>query len=322
VKEVAFINANREKWENIAVSLANIDELHPDVLAGFYVEVTGDLSFCKTFFPHSETSIYLNHLAVKIHRQIYRSHKGRKRVVADLFKTKIPLLFYKYRRYIAISLAVFVLSGVIGYLSFQEDENVVYSVLGQDYVNMTSRNIDKGDPMGVYGMANEEFMFIAITLNNVFVSFLVFLFGIFTPLGTVWQLMKNGVMVGVFQSYFYSHHLLTTSTMAIMIHGTLELSAIVLAGAAGIAFGRNIFFPGSHTRLHSFRIAMRDGTIMLLGLVPVFVAAGFIESYITRYYNQMSLVMNLAIIAVSLSFIIGYFIIYPKILYHKLTKQS
>ena len=116
-------------------------------------------------------------------------------------------------------------------------------------------------------------MFLLITTNNIFVSFLVFLFGFLTPLGTLWQLFRNGMMVGVFQTFFFEQNLLHTATMAIMIHGTLELSAIVLAGSAGIALGKNIFFPGTLPRLESFKIAIREGTIMLIGLVPV---VGFI----------------------------------------------
>ena len=312
MKEVTFINRNKQKWESISTQLKNVRGLTPDQLGDLYMEITNDLAYSTTFYKQSETTRYLNQLAIKIHREIYRNKKEKSSRLVSLYKTEIPLLFYKHRRYIYISLGIFLLSGLLGALSVFEDSGFVNAILGDQYVQMTLENIEKGDPMGVYGKMDEEMMFLMITMNNIFVSFLVFLFGLLTPLGTIWQLFRNGIMVGAFQTFFFEQELLNTATMAIMIHGTLELSAIVLAGAAGIALGKNIFFPGTLPRGESFRLAIREGTIMLIGLVPVFVLAGFIESYITRYYNQMSFTLNLMIIILSLTFIIGYFIVYPR----------
>ncbi len=312
MKEVTFINRNKSKWETISASLHNMSGLTPDQLADFYLEVTNDLAYSTTFYHQSETTRYLNQLALKIHREIYRSRKEKSSRIVSLYKTEIPLLFNKYNRYIYISLGIFLLSALLGSLSVLEDSAFINSILGDEYVQMTLDNIEKGNPMGVYGKMDEEIMFLIITTNNIFVSFLVFLFGLFTPLGTIWQLFRNGIMVGSFQTFFFEQNLLDTATLAIMIHGSLELSAIVLAGAAGIALGKNIFFPGTLTRLESFKTAIREGTIMLIGLAPVFVMAGFIESYITRHYNQMSMATNLIIILISFIFIIGYFIVYPK----------
>ncbi len=321
MKEVTFINRNKQKWESISTQLQNVKGLPPDQLADLYMEITNDLAYSTTFYRQSETTRYLNQLAIKIHREIYRNKKEKSSRLVSLYKTEIPLLFHKHRRQIYISLGIFLLSGLLGTLSVFEDSGFVNAILGDQYVQMTLENIEKGDPMGVYGKMDEEMMFLMITMNNIYVSFLVFLFGLLTPLGTIWQLFRNGIMVGAFQTFFFEQELLNTATMAIMIHGTLELSAIVLAGAAGIALGKNIFFPGTLPRLESFNIAIREGTIMLIGLVPVFVMAGFIESYITRYYNQMSFTLNLIIIIISLTFIIGYFIVYPRRVARNINKK-
>ena len=321
MKEVTFISRSKQKWETISTTLQTPNSLNPDQLADMYLEITNDLAFSTTYYPHSETTRYLNQLAIKLHRQIYRNQKEKSSRIASLFKTEIPLLFNKNARFIYISLAVFLLSALLGCLSVHHDSDFANTILGAEYVQMTIQNIQKGDPMAVYGKMDEEVMFLLITTNNIFVSFLVFLFGFLTPLGTLWQLFRNGMMVGVFQTFFFEQNLLHTATMAIMIHGTLELSAIVLAGSAGIALGKNIFFPGTLPRLESFKIAIREGTIMLIGLVPVFVLAGFIESYITRHYNHMSLTANILIIVFSFTFIVGYFIVYPKKIANKITKN-
>ena len=92
--------------------------------------------------------------------------------------------------------------------------------------------------------------------------------------------------------------------------GTLEISAIIIAGCAGLAVGNSILFPGTYTRSQSFMQGARDGMKMVVGLVPIFIMAGFLESFVTRH-SDVSPVLSAGIILVSLAFVIGYFVLYP-----------
>ena len=89
--------------------------------------------------------------------------------------------------------------------------------------------------MGVYGQESEANMFLSITLNNIMVSFNVFVSGVLTSFMSGILLFRNGIMIGCFDTFFYQHGLLGESLLATMLHGTLELSAIIVAGAAGLA---------------------------------------------------------------------------------------
>lgn len=318
MKEIVFIKRNKQKWEAIDKAFTNSASIEADRMVDLYMEITSDLAYSNTYYPGSETSQYLNLLALNIHQKINRVPDEKTSRFVTLFTTSIPQLFYKHRKYMLISLLIFVVSIIIGLLSFAEESRVANSVLGEHYIAVTQDNIDKNDPMGIYSKMEESVMFVTITMNNIMVAFLTFLFGILSPLGTIYYLINNGLMVGVFQAYFLNQDLLFTSTLAIMIHGTLELSAIVLAGAAGLALGANIFFPGTHSRKESFKKAAKEGVIMLIGLVPVFIIAGFIEAYITRHYKEMPLLLNLTIIVLSLTLIIWYFVIYP----HQISKEK
>jgi uncharacterized membrane protein SpoIIM required for sporulation len=75
--------------------------------------------------------------------------------------------------------------------------------------------------------------------------------------------------------------------------------------------GNSILFPGTYTRLASFRNGARKGMKIVIGLVPCFILAGFIESVITRRSATMPPALNIAIIGGGIAFIIAYFIIYP-----------
>lgn len=99
----------------------------------------------------------------------------------------------------------------------------------------------------------------------------------------------------------------------VYIHGALEISAIVVAGAAGFVMGNGLLFPGSYPRLTAFRRSAKKGLKIVVGLVPVFIAAAFLEGFVTRY-TQMPVALSLAIIGASLALVVGYFVVYPALL--------
>lgn len=171
--------------------------------------------------------------------------------------------------------------------------------------------------MGVYGDMDQGLMFFMISFNNIKVSFLAFVFGMFTSLGAGVVLLRNGVMLGAFQTFFYQEKLFSVSALAIYIHGALELPAIIIAGGAGIVLGNSFVFPKTLPRMAALRIGVRRGVKIIIGLIPVFLVAGFLESFVTRYYNIIPLVLNLFIIISSLSFIVWYFFIYPHVVYKR-----
>jgi uncharacterized membrane protein SpoIIM required for sporulation len=195
-------------------------------------------------------------------------------------------------------------------------------ILGDGYVNETLNNIEKGNPMGIYGQTGESTMFVMITANNIRVAFLAFLFGILTHFGTGFMLFQNGVMVGSFLTFFFQKNLLATSVLAIFIHGTLELSAITIAGGAGFMLANGLLFPGTYPRLHTFKEGVYKGTKVMVALIPVFIMAGFLESFVTRHYQTLPLVVNLFIIISSLALIIWYFVIYPTKVYHSINQSN
>jgi uncharacterized membrane protein SpoIIM required for sporulation len=203
----------------------------------------------------------------------------------------------------------------VGTLSAAYDPGFVRLILGDAYVNKTLASIKAGDPMAVYKEMHQVPMFLGIALNNVKVAFYAFAAGILCSVGTGVVLVQNGIMIGAFHYLFYEYGLLGRSLLVVYIHGTLEISAIVVAGAAGFVMGNGLLFPGSYPRLTAFRQSAKKGLKIVVGLVPVFAAAAFLEGFVTRY-TQMPMPMSLSIIGASLAFVVGYFVIYPALLQH------
>lgn len=316
MQEIVFLRQNAEKWKHFEGLLAPKARPNPDVLADLFIELTDDLSFARTHFPQSKTTAYLNDLTAQVHRTIYRNKKEDRGRFRTFWQTELPLLMYAHRKTWLAAALVFALAIVMGALSAAQDQTFVRLILGDAYVNMTLANIERGDPMAVYKSMNELDMFFAITFNNVRVAFLAFAFGIFTSLGTGWILLQNGIMLGSFQYFFYQKGLLLESMLTIWIHGTLEISVIVIAGCAGFVLGNSWLFPGTYPRTHALMRGAKQGLKIVIGLVPVFIIAGFLEGFVTRH-TEMPMALSLFIILGSLTFIIGYFLVYPMILHRK-----
>ena len=93
-------------------------------------------------------------------------------------------------------------------------------------------------------------------------------------------------------------------------HGTLELSAIVIAGGAGITLGNGWLFPGTRGRTESFLLAARHSIRVFISIVPVIILAAFIEGFFTRYTDVGDL-LRLLVILLSASFVIFYYVLLP-----------
>ena len=169
--------------------------------------------------------------------------------------------------------------------------------------------------------AGQAEMFAFITFNNIRVSLIAFIAGLFFSFGTAIILFQNGIMLGAFQYFFYEYDLLWKSVLTVWIHGTIEISSIIVAGAAGLVMGNSILFPGTYSRLESFKKGTKNGMKMAIGLIPLFILAGFLEGFVTRH-PEMPAFLSMIIIGCSLVLILFYFVYYPAKLNRKFLKNK
>ncbi|MFN8397404.1 MAG: stage II sporulation protein M, partial [Bacteroidia bacterium] len=282
----------------------------PDKIAELFIEVTDDLAFARTHYPGSTTTQYLNGLAGQLHQAIVKNKKVKSSAFFNFWTTELPEIMFATRHKLLYAFTIFMVAVVIGALSTNYDINFVRSILGDNYVDHTIENIENGEPLGIYAEGGEIDMFLAITVNNIKVSMFAFVAGLLLSVGTALILFQNGIMVGAFFSFLFQYGFAKETLLTVFIHGTLELSAIVIAGSAGFQVGHSILFPGTYSRLESLKQGALRGVKIVLGLIPVFIAAGFLEGFVTRH-TEMPAVASLAIIVGSAAFISYYFIIYP-----------
>lgn len=310
MKQSIFVKANQPKWNEFEAKLVKPESLSADELSLIYIHLTEDLAFAKANYPGTRLHSYLNRLALNIHGLIYKNKKEDKSRFVKFWSHEVPLEIRRSYRYLLISFLIMAVGCCIGVLSSAYDETFVRLILSDGYVDMTLQNIREGDPMGVYKSADSGAMFLGITSNNIRVSFLAFAMGLLFSVGTGYVLFQNGVMLGAFHYLFFQEGLFDSTILTIWLHGTIEIWSIVVAGASGLVLGNSFLFPGTYPRLYSFRRGAKRAIKIVLGLVPFFICAGFIESFITRH-TEWPLALKLALIGLSLLLIVYYFFILP-----------
>ncbi len=310
MREAHFIDKNKNKWLEIEANLKNKTKINPDILASNYIEITNDLAYAQTYYPKSKTKDYLNELTLFAHQSIYKDQKIDQNLLLDFVLYKVPKAAYLNRKMLLFSFIVFTFFTLIGLLSSIYDINFVRQILGNEYVEMSLDNIKKGDPAAVYKGSSEIGSSIGITINNIKVAFYAFVSGLFFSVGTGYILMQNGIMLGAFHYMFLKEGVLAKAMTGIWIHGTIEISVIIIAGACGFILGNGFIFPGTFSRKENFILKTKQAITILLSTIPLFIIAGFLEGFVSRHYD-VNIFISLSIIVSSVYLIVFYYIIFP-----------
>ncbi len=315
MKESQFIKQSEKKWKNFEEDL-KLDRKNPERTSKLFVQVTDDLAYARTHYPNRMVRKYLDGVSQVLLAQIYKNQRTPWSKFLKFWSVTLPLEVFRARRLFTISFIIFAAAVTLGIVSSIYEPEFARVILGDSYVEMTEANIEKGDPMAVYKEFNAMNGFASITMNNIRVAFITFVFGVLAAIGSVFVLVYNGIMVGAFQYFFIKEGLFWESFLTIWQHGTIEISAIIIAGAAGLTMGRGLIFTESYSRLQAFKISGQRGLTIFLGTIPLFIIAGFIESFLTRDTGAHPAI-RLAVILVSLLFILFYFGWYPRLVASK-----
>lgn len=312
--ETEFVNKNKVDWKRLS-ELIKSSKYDTEELNKLFVKVSGDLSYAQTNYPRRMVRVYLNELVIGVFDKIHTAKK--KNIFEQLinfYNDTLPKVIIRNQYAFIASLAIFLVATIIGIYSTFENPDFTRFVLGDQYMSMTEENIQNDDPMAVYKSKDESIMFLGITINNIRVAIVTFVFGIFTSIGTGLVLLYNGIMLGTFFTFFYIKGYLSEALLTVWIHGTIEISSIIIAGSAGIIMGNSIINPGSYTRTQSLTKGAREAFLIIASTIPMFIMAGFLESFVTRH-TDMPTFVSISIIFVSLWVILWIYAFHPYKIY-------
>src|SRR5215213_7640578 len=266
VREAAFIKRNKDHWEKVQQGgTEDADEMATD-----FIRLVDDLSYAKTFYPHSKVTHYINSLAARIYLRIYQNRKEESNRLLLFWKRDLPLTIRKHHGVILFCFLLFALFFSVGFFSSMQDETFVREMLGNDYVDMTEQNIETGNPFGVYQSGSSFLMWAGFMINNIMVSLMYFVRGLLFCFLTIIALVRESVRIGAFEYMFYAKGLGGQAVVTVLLHGLLELTAIIIACAAGVVLGKSFLFAGAISRLDALRQGVKEGVKIIVGLMPVF----------------------------------------------------
>lgn len=315
MKESKFIDQNKEKWKKFERHFEN-KEKDPEQLSDLFIEVTNDLSYARSNYPNRSIKLYLNNLSNTVFTKLYRNKLRGWKNIAKFWQEDLPKVMYESRRALLVAFLLFTISFALGMFSSIHDGSFARLMLGDNYISMTESFIEEGDPMKVYKEMDQFDMFSYIALNNLIVSFRVFVLGVLFAIGTVWQLVYEGFRIGAFQYFFVERDLFWESFLTVWMHGAPEISSIILAGAAGLTLGGGLIFPGTYSRSEAFLQGARRGIMIMIGIVPILIYAALIEGFVTRM-TELNDIVRGTIIFSHFAIIIYYFAVYPYRKFHK-----
>src|SRR5690625_79158 len=305
-----FIKNFRPEWQQLENQILAMNKgkrhLTNKEISNFhqsYLRVTQSLSYSQTYFPEEEVTFYLNELVAKAHNLLYRDTVSSKSQFRHFFSRTFVNLLTEQRNFVFIAMILFLIGGVGGFLSVLSDPLNLYTILPAQIAEA----VDPEFLGASDGMSGSSFMSASIMTNNIQVAFLAFAGGLTFGLLTVYVLVYNGIIVGALAALFWHSNMTYEFWAYILPHGMIELTAIFIAGGAGLLMGYKLFVPGPYKRSYQLKVQAIRSVQLLLGTIPLFIIAGIIEGYITP--STISLEMKYLVAFITVIVLIAYIVI-------------
>lgn len=244
-----------------------------------HADAAADLSWLRTRAPDASALPTLTTLVAEASAVINHDDGGSsaRRPFGTFFATTFPAVVWHHRRFVVAATIFLLVPGLLvgAWLAVSDDavEASGPAAVREAYISEDFEAYYSSDPAGQF--ATEVFV------NNVQVAILAFASGALLCVPTAALLAFNGATVGVAGGLFHNAGEAPLFWGLILPHGLLELSAVVIAGAAGLALGWSVVVPGDRRRADALAEEGRRSVAIVLGLTVVFGIAGLIEAFVT-----------------------------------------
>jgi uncharacterized membrane protein SpoIIM required for sporulation len=279
----AFVAARRSRWSELEARAATLTagrlrRLEPtdlERLANLYRHAAGDLAIARRDFPDHPVTEYLNGLCGRVHVLLHRGREPRVQGGLQFFLTGAPRLFRANVGYFAAALACLLAGVLAGWLAYDLRPDLRTLLVPDSLFDQMAQ----GAPSVT--MPQPLLAAPSIFVHNIEVAAVVFVAGILLGLPTAYLLLLNGWTLGTLGAAVHGGGYDFAFWSLIAAHGVLELSIIVIAGAAGLRLGDAILRPGLRRRVDSIAAAGHDVVGLFLATAVLLVVAGCLEAFVS-----------------------------------------
>lgn len=246
-------------------------------LAALYRAVAADLVAARRHFPGDPLTDELERLVARAQAAIY-TRPSRRGNLVDFFADRYWVLLWERRRPLALATLLLVGPALLMIVWAGAAPDTVIGLVPVEFLWVTeAETTDQG--LGALGLAGFSTF---VLVNNIRVALTAFVAGITWGVGTGLLVAYNGMLFGGLAGLAAGAGNLRLLGEAVLAHGILELSCVVVAGAAGLALGRSMLRPGDRTRRTAMAEEARASLLLALGTAPWLVVAGLVEGYASR----------------------------------------
>jgi uncharacterized membrane protein SpoIIM required for sporulation len=223
----------------------------------------------------------LERLTAEAHQRIYQQRELGVARLMRMAAVDFPRTVRAHKWYVAVAAALFLLPTlVLGFLVYFRPEIILSVVSADTAAEFEEMYSPTASSIGRTREAATDWMMFGYYIrNNIGVAFQCFAGGLFAGLGTVFFLAYNGAFSGALAGYLTERGLSSTFYSFIATHSAFELTAIVIAGTAGLRIGHAILAPGNRRRRVALVDAARDTAVLLYGVTAMLVVAAALEAF-------------------------------------------
>jgi len=292
MKQEQFSRIHRADWERLQLMLDDIDEagsrpsrVHADVaeLPRLYRLCSHHLSLARSRAYSPQLIAHLSDLIARGHQVMYRNRPPLWPLLVEFLAAGFPRLVRQQWRAVAAAGGLFFGPMLTMLLVIQFFPQAVYTVIEPWQVASMEQMYDPGDNDARLGESrgsdSDIRMFAFYIRNNTGIGFNTFAGGLLFGLGAVFFLVYNGLVIGAVAGHMTVLGYISTFWGFVSGHSALELTAIMLSGAAGLKLGWALIAPGAQTRMRALRGAARIGVRIIYGAALLFFAAAFVEAF-------------------------------------------
>ncbi|WHY64540.1 stage II sporulation protein M [Neobacillus sp. SuZ13] len=284
MKVKQFVKMHREEWKQLEQLVTTMSKRrlpitgeHITQYHRLYQKAAQNLSYSQTYFPHDEVTNYLNGLVAKSHNLLYKDQVSSFKQIRYFFSQKFIGLLLEQWKFIIAAMILFLIGGLGSFISVMNDPLHIYSILPAEI----AKGVDPDQLGKGHEAVDSALMSASIMTNNIKVAIFAFAGGITFGLVTTYLMVYNGIIIGALAALFWHHGKSYDFWAYIVPHGMIELTAIFIAGGAGLLMGYKLFVPGQYSRSFQLKQHALRSVQLLLGTIPLFVIAGIIEGFIT-----------------------------------------
>lgn len=277
-----FVESRKEDWRKLESYIERLSRNRPRLTSDefrefsrLYRRAAADLAVARQRVRDERVGLYLNHLIVRAHGLIYRTERTRLYTILAFYRHEFPMLCRRHLSLVLMAAGIFFLAATLSFVTTSVDD--AFSTLvapgmrekvlrGEDW----TQNIIGLNPIASSG----------IMVNNITVTFLAFALGITGGIGTIAILALNGLSIGSVLSLCVKYAF-TPILIFVAAHGVLELTAIFIAGGAGLLLGKALLIPGDVRRKDALMVNGRSAVQLLLGCIPLLIVAAVIEGFVS-----------------------------------------